>query len=751
MESKSEPDPSATDFGPELRRLRLAKGMSLSQLAEKTHYSKSQLSKVENGVVPANESIARACDGVLGTGDRLLRLVARMNSVRRRNRLPGNNFFSGLPRETAHFVGRGTELGDVMRLLTARTGPRSVPRICVMHGMPGVGKTALAVRAARETLGLFPDGCLFIDLHGHTPGMVPVPPADALERCLRRLGVAGEHIPHHVDDRAGMFRDRIGDRRMLLVFDNVAHVEQVEPLMPASSSCGVLITSRNRMASLDDAWQVEVDVLPVVDAVTLFQSINSAGVGEPVVDVIVRQCGLLPLTVRIAAVRLSRRDGAELRRFADRLASGDADRLHELDDGGRTVVEVFESSARMLAPSQRTAFLLLAGHPGADFDPVAAAAIAGVAAPAAEILLERLTDEHLLIRGQDGRFRFHDLVREYALRVADRQDVEHALGRLAGYYATAARAADRRIAPHRYQRPAPEGFSSGLPLVAFATMEEAVLWMDDEFDNLVATCRLAGQLRLDENCWYIAHALQGFAFLTKSWDAWLAAQSIALEATLRLGDREAEGYLLNGLGLAYLERHDRALAKESFEAARDAFRSIDDHRGLANTSGNLAWVHHAAGEHEMALTEHQHALRFHLTAGSSVAVAVTLRGIASAEVGLGRFTEAVEHLEQALRTFDAHELPFDRAMALNCLGLAHLRSGELDAAWTAYEAAVECSRACGSSFELARGLEGMAAATTDRDAMMRLLAESASVYAKLGAAEAVRVSRLLDEVRQQAV
>ena len=120
--------------------------------------------------------------------------------------------------------------------------------ICV-SGTAGVGKTALAVRWARRVRAAFPDGQLYVNLRGYDPGE-PVPPADALAGFLRALGLAGQDIPPGADERAAAYRSLLDGRRMLVVLDNAASVEQVRPLLPGSPSCLVLVTSRDSLAGL---------------------------------------------------------------------------------------------------------------------------------------------------------------------------------------------------------------------------------------------------------------------------------------------------------------------------------------------------------------------------------------------------------------------------------------------------------------------------------------------------------------------
>jgi hypothetical protein len=165
-------------FGGELRRLRRDAGVSLSTLAGRIHYSKGYLSKVENGMSPPNESLASLCDEVLATGGALAALLVDAGGRRRARHATGPKAPFGLPPVTANFTGRAAEVDEVLATLRG-----DVP-VCVISGMAGVGKTALAVRCGHRAEARFPDGALFMDLRGHTPDVGEVSPAEALDRFL---------------------------------------------------------------------------------------------------------------------------------------------------------------------------------------------------------------------------------------------------------------------------------------------------------------------------------------------------------------------------------------------------------------------------------------------------------------------------------------------------------------------------------------------------------------------------------------
>jgi DNA-binding SARP family transcriptional activator len=238
-----------------------------------------------------------------------------------------------LPRDIASFTGRAAELEF---LYGAAGAGDPAPVIAAIDGMAGVGKTTLAVHAAHLLAHRYADGQLFVDLRGFTRGGSPMDPADALDQMLRSLGVPGERIPHDPDARAALYRTLLAGRRVLILLDNVAEEAQVRPLLPGAPGCLTLITSRRRLAGLDDVRPLTLDVLPRQDAVALFA--RTAGEqrvsGEPPVLLgeIVELCGRLPLAIRIAAARLRVRPGWSPAHLADRMRDHQH-RLGELEVG----------------------------------------------------------------------------------------------------------------------------------------------------------------------------------------------------------------------------------------------------------------------------------------------------------------------------------------------------------------------------------------------------------------------------------
>ena len=141
--------------------------------------------------------------------------------------------------------------------------------IHAIDGMAGIGKTTLAVHAAHQLAERFPDGQFFLPLHAHTPGQRPVDPADALVSLLLTAGLNPQLIPPGLEARTARWRDHVAGKKILLILDDAASHEQVAPLLPGTAGSLVLVTSRRRLAALQDATVISLDTLPPDEAAEL--------------------------------------------------------------------------------------------------------------------------------------------------------------------------------------------------------------------------------------------------------------------------------------------------------------------------------------------------------------------------------------------------------------------------------------------------------------------------------------------------
>ncbi len=325
-----------------------------------------------------------------------------------------------LPMDIPEFTGRQAELARVEAMAEAATGSRTVPVICVIEGMAGVGKTRFAVHAAHRLARRFDEIQLWADLHGLDPRRPPADPAAILETFLRLLGVPGNQVPDGPEARAALYRSRLAGRRVLVLLDNAAGEDQVRPLLPGGGSCLVLITTRRRLSSMDGVWPVPLDVFPPAEAAALLARVAGReridGEREGAAQV-AQLCGHLPIALALAARRLRAHPSWAVRDLASRLAPDDR-RLSELSVRGETVRAAFDLSYQALPAPQRRLFRLLGPHRGHDLTADTAAALAGHTPDEAGVLLDALLDEYLLQECVPGQYHMHDLVRRYAVERA---------------------------------------------------------------------------------------------------------------------------------------------------------------------------------------------------------------------------------------------------------------------------------------------------------------------------------------------
>jgi hypothetical protein len=336
---------------------------------------------------------------------------------------PARPVVSSLPADTAAFTGRAQQVGRIRDAAIAAAGAGRVVAIHAIDGMPGVGKTTLAIHVGHQIADKFPDRQLFVDLHAHTPGQLPADPADVLAMLLAADSVDPRYLPESLDGRAAMWRDRMAGKRVLLILDNAASSEQVAPLLPGAAGCLVLVTSRRYLGDLPSALvPVPLDVLPPAEAGAMFISLAACGGSERAkVAEMVTLCGYLPLAISLLASVFSRHQswtmGHLITQTRARLLTVNAENRNN-----RNVAAAFELSYQYLTARQQRFFRHLGLHPGDDIERYAAAALTGMQLEEAADLLDELHGDRLLNEPAPGRYRMHNLIHQYARALAAADD-----------------------------------------------------------------------------------------------------------------------------------------------------------------------------------------------------------------------------------------------------------------------------------------------------------------------------------------
>jgi DNA-binding SARP family transcriptional activator/Flp pilus assembly protein TadD len=668
-----------------------------------------------------------------------------------------------LPADVADFTGRAEDLRQLDCLLATRAEqPTTAVVISAISGAAGVGKTALAVHAAHRLAERFPDGQLYVNLQGATSGLRPLHPLGVLGRFLRALGVEDSAIPTEVDEAAASFRSQVAPRRLMVVLDNAHDAAQVTPLLPASSLCAVLVTSRRTLASLEGAHHLHLDVLPEQEAVELLGRL--AGLQriarEPQATTqLARWCGGLPLALRIAGARLAARPGWPIVALAQRLADAQR-RLDELELAELGIRASFQVSYQDLAssadPLDRAAagaFSLLGVLDSPDVGVTVAARLLGQPQQVAERVLERLVDAHLLETPSPGRYRLHDLLRLYTRELARELHPEHeraaALHRAFDFYVATAWRTLSLLRPGDYRLArADDRWSKGG--LEFADDTAALGWLEAERANLLAAVQQAattlgvpGAIAVQ-----LAQALYGFYLVHSYWQDWEQVNQTAVLAARQVGDRAGEAQAHNDLGVAYwrLGRYDQALACHQQSLA--IRRELGDCHGQAASLGNLGLVHEQQGRYDQALACLQESLAIDRELGNRCGQASSLNDLGIVHQRQEGFDQALVCLEESL-TID-RELGdrYAQATSLNDLGTVHQRQGRYDQALACQQESLTIRRELGDPHGQAETLRelGVTLRTLGRPGEARTYWQQAlAIFERLQSADADQVRALLAE------
>jgi DNA-binding SARP family transcriptional activator len=590
-----------------------------------------------------------------------------------------------LPPGLADFTGRDAQV----ELLSAALEETGTPAVAAISGMGGVGKTALAVHVAHRLAARFTGGQLYADLGNGAE------PAQVLGGFLAALGIAAHAIPEPLEERTALFRSLLAGRRVLVLLDNAASERQVRPLLPGAPGSALIVTSRARLAGLESARPIELEVFDAHEATGLLARIAGAQriAAEPEAAAeIARLCAYVPLAVRIAGARLAGRRHWNLADLATRLGD-ERRRLDELSAGDLAVRAGFAISYARLPAVTRDLFRRLGLLNVADFGGWVAAALLDASTESAQTHLETLVDAHFLtVGGIDPtgrlRYRFHDLVRLYARERAQDEDPPGvrtaALTRAFGaWLALSERAAEQMPGPCYA---AIHGDAPRWPLPEALTgvvLRDPSAWFDAEWAALVATAAQAGELGLDEFAWDLAACLEKYFDVRVMTAEWRATHERAMELCRSTGNRRGEAVLLRGLievttwtsedpsGTAMATMYERS------RRLLTMFEELGEPRGMSDALVNCAWSLVAEGDPDEALAVAGRALtlaRDHDHLGGQ-ARAHHLMGIAC---GTPRIEDAIEHLTRTLQL--ARELgnPRFEATAMQFLGAAHCVAGRAD-------------------------------------------------------------------------
>lgn len=592
-----------------------------------------------------------------------------------------------LPDDIRLFTGRQDEVRTLLEMASVTRPER--PTVLLIDGMAGVGKTVLSVHLAHRLAAEYPDGQLYLDLHGYDAEQEATEPAAALDTLLRMLGIAAQRVPSSLEDLTALWRSELGSRRVLVVLDNAAGHEQVRPLLPGAPGCLTLVASRRRLVGLDDVRSHSLDVLSPSDAARLLELAIGPDRSSRADDLaeVVRLCDYLPLAIQLVGNRLRHRRAWTAADLARRLAA-DNRRLAEIRAEDREITAVFQLSYRGLNADARVAFRRLGLHLGPDFTPHSAAAAIGTGLADADRAIEDLLNHHLVTEPTGGRYRFHNLVREYARQLAESEDSEnerrHVVQRQLDHQVSVALLANRLCNPlgrrvgSDLTYPAPEP-------APIETKDEATEWMAAEYQNLLIVAEYAAARHSPTHIALLAHALAGYLEDGGHWEKAAELHERAVQAWRKLGDTHGEAKALLDLSVVRFRTGQYA---EALDHARDSFtlyQSIGDARGKAEVLDRRGLILWHQSRYRDALANAREALGIRRALGDLRGEAAILDHIAIFLEFIGRYQEAASCRASALSIFADLNDPRGLQMALNNQGDLMLRLGRVSAARGYYE------------------------------------------------------------------
>lgn len=511
-----------------------------------------------------------------------------------------------LPAELTDFTGRQEELKQVMALLQAATSGGKTA-LSIITGMAGVGKSALAIQVAHQLKPDFPDAQLYVNLRGTESQSLE--PSEVLAGFLRAWGVDEQSMPEDVPERAKLYRSFLSGKRALVILDNAHDSAQIRPLLPDIAGCAVLVTSRKRLAALEEAAILELSALRKPEALDLFQRFIGVERIQAELDAattIIDLCGCYPLAIRITGGTLRNQLQKRLEEYAHYLLL-ERQNIAQLRLSHRDIRASLASSFKLLDPSAARLFRFLGLLIGLDFAPAIATALLESDSTTALASVQCLVDVQLLEPASQGRYRLHDLVRLFAKEQLAQEEPAEARQvarlRAARWYMERSEVMNLALKSEVRHQLAQE-LGAGKPQ-SLAAMEQnwffaALNWFHLERMNLLAAVEWAYQAQAWEIVISLTRNLVNFLNLYAYRIDWERTHLLALEASQQLNDYQGEAQTLTNLGNVYALQGNWDKAGECYEQSLVRFRELGNHGEMAKAMGNLANVYSQQGNWEKA-------------------------------------------------------------------------------------------------------------------------------------------------------
>ncbi len=673
----------------------------------------------ELGIEPSGR--LQSLEHAVLTADPALDLPARPATIQ----LVGHHVPNLLPADIADFTGRDKQVDLVRQHLVSRDGEaRLAVPLAVIVGKRGVGKTTLAVHAAHEMAGDFPDGVLYADMHGDTPH--PVSASQVLERFLRALGVQGTHLPASLDERAEMYRNMLANRRILVMLDDVISESHVTPLLPGDGTAAVIVTSCGRLTGLAGARHIELDVLGECDSVHLLSRIVGAARVQSeaaAAATVAEQCGRLPLALRIAGARLSAMPHWSIQQMVVRLAD-ETRMLDELRHGDMGIRPSISLTYENITAQARLLFRRLALLDMPLFSGWLSAALLNMPLATAENLLDNLVSAQLVEvigSGSTARcqYRFHGLIRVFAReRLAMEEppsERKAALERALGALLYVVDQAHQRYFGGDYVRVRSDASRWPLPgSLVDQLVNDPLAWYERERQALVCSVRQAAQGGFIDHCWSLAVGSVALFESRVYLDEWRETHEVALEAARKANHERGEAAVLYSLGSLHIMQQRFDLAYQELMRSGDIFGRNSDPYCAALAIRHIAYLDRLGGRLDQASIGYEHALAEFRRNRDLIATAYVLQGMAQLQLENRQFSAATDQLSEALALCRTARCGRIEAQVMHRMGEAYLLMQEPAHAARTFREVLAISSEIGDPVGRTYALQGLGVAELRR-------------------------------------
>jgi DNA-binding SARP family transcriptional activator len=604
-----------------------------------------------------------------------------------------------LPLSASEFVGREEEIARL-----TSTVSRDTERTKVIAGMAGIGKTALAIEAAKRMAGYYPGAHLYLKFGTYESSETALDAAAALRRLLEMTGTPLNQIPFDLRGMMALWQRELVARKMIVILDDVPGADAVEPLLPKDGECLVIVTSRDRL-HLPGSFTISLDVLPMHEASALFT--RTAGQGKiddsAIVAKAVRICGCLPLAITLTASRLRESSPATLAEFVDNM-----EEMHGFPNGfagaSHELMATFELSYRGLTTREQEFFRRLGVSSCSDFSVKTAAVAADVTDHESKAFLDVLLERHLIEQSAQQRFRLHDLLKSYAEFRARQDDSageqRGSLLRTLNYFLYNSDRADRLLYPHRRRAPVPFSQRSEVEPVVGSVIE-AQDWLESEWHNILRAADFSVKNELQWYCSETAYVLSEFMDVRGSWGEATEVHSHALQACRDTSDLSGIARASLDLSLVNQRRGRYGIALERAEEALSLYKRTGNRHGQALATDRIGTIQYYLGRFREALAYDHEARELYREAGDRSGEAVTIFNAGVSSLNLGRSSESIKQFKEALAIFEHTENPRGRVKAMNSIAEIKMRQGHHREALQIYKEALSLCESMGARRERA--------------------------------------------------